>query len=84
MPLDEDKLDLIRSWGVGLQDDGRDELRAAGRAILLLADEVDRLNVELWNTRAGAAGGPPASEPPELARTLRERLSQRLHLRTGH
>jgi hypothetical protein len=51
-------------------------MRAAGRAIQLLIDEVEHLNVDLWNARAQAAAEPPA-EPaaphtPETA--LRSRL----------
>ncbi len=41
--LDEEKIELLRRWGVGLQSDERDELRAAGRAILLLIEEIERL-----------------------------------------
>jgi hypothetical protein len=34
--LDEEKLEMLRTWGEGLLNDGRDELRAAGRAISML------------------------------------------------
>ena len=72
--LDEQKLDLLRRWGEGLEHDGRDELRAAGRAILLLIEEIERLHVELWNVRAPT----PAREPEqqeELHGSLLERLT---------
>ena len=36
-----------------LADDPRPEVRAAGRAIHLLAKEVERLQVELWHARIG-------------------------------
>jgi hypothetical protein len=39
--LDEEKLEILRAWGEGLLNDGRDELRAAGRAILRLAEEIE-------------------------------------------
>ncbi len=49
--MDEDKLETLKRWGARLRNDGRDEVRAAGRAILMLADEVDRLRLELANAR---------------------------------
>jgi len=82
--LDEERLEILRKWGVGLSTDGREELRAAGKAITILVDEIDRLQVEVWHARADAASaGAPAtpapSEPDEAARqelttTLRDRL----------
>jgi hypothetical protein len=41
--LDEDKLEMLRTWGEGLLNDGRDELRAAGRAISMLVEEIESL-----------------------------------------
>ena len=32
--LDEQKLEMLKAWGDGLSSDKRDELRAAGKAIL--------------------------------------------------
>jgi hypothetical protein len=49
--LDEEKLEILRSWGVGLASDDREELRAAGKAITVLIEEIDRLQVDLWNAR---------------------------------
>ena len=70
-PLDDQKLEALRVWGEHLAEDGRDELRAAGRAILFLIAEVERLR-------------PPAPRPdaerdvvePELQAGLRGRLAQ--------
>jgi hypothetical protein len=64
--LDDEKLETLRSWGAGLSGDGRDELRAAGKAILILVEEIDRLQVDLWRRRDGVA---PVvdSEPPAPA-----------------
>ncbi len=70
-PLDEQKIDLLRRWGEGLERDGRDELRAAGRAIMLLIEEIERLHVELWNVRPS---GPVPED--ELHTSLLARLSQ--------
>lgn len=52
--LDEERLETLREWGAGLSTSARDELRAAGKAILMLVDEVDRLDADLWNARAAA------------------------------
>ena len=68
--LDEERLETLRAWGTGLSTNARDELRAAGKAILMLVDEIDRLEADLWNARADAkqaaaqiAAAQPASEP---------------------
>jgi hypothetical protein len=52
--LDEERLETLRNWGAGLSTNARDELRAAGKAILMLVDEIDRLEADLWNARAEA------------------------------
>lgn len=71
--LDAEKLDVLRAWGAGLAGDGREEVRAAGRAIVLLVEEIDHLYVELWHARDGSRAEP---EPPveNLERTLRSRI----------
>jgi hypothetical protein len=38
--LDEAKVETLRAWGDGLRTDPRDEVRAAGRAITMLVEEV--------------------------------------------
>jgi hypothetical protein len=70
--LDEEKLDVLRRWGEGLELDNREELRAAGRAILLLIEEIEQLHVDLWSERP-AAGATPAE--PELNSSLLTRLA---------
>lgn len=67
--LDEEKIELLRRWGDGLQHDERDELRAAGRAILLLIEEIERLHVERWSAAAEAD-----EEEVEIHTSLLERL----------
>ncbi len=86
--LDEERLETLRNWGAGLSMSARDELRAAGKAILMLVDEIDRLEADLWNARAAAkqAAAAAASEaareqapaaPPEpTAPPTRERSEQ--------
>jgi hypothetical protein len=49
--LDEAKVEMLRSWGEGLQTDPREEVRAAGRAITMLVEEIERLNIDLWHAR---------------------------------
>jgi hypothetical protein len=63
--LDAEQIEILRAWGAGLADDPRDEVRAAGKAITLLVDEIDRLNVDLWNLRASVPV--PVAEPVRAA-----------------
>jgi len=93
--LDDEKLETLRSWGTGLSADGRDELRAAGKAILILIDEIEQLQVDVWH--ASQEGGelvPPATASPASATsdgdgtssgldsTLRSRLGRLLPARS--
>jgi hypothetical protein len=83
--LDEEKLEMLRRWGEGLRQAGSDEFAAAGRAILMLIDEVEQLHVDLWHARQGVAEVASVAAPvaelardePRLAVTLRERLRLR-------
>jgi len=75
--LDEAKIETLRIWGDGLSGDPRDEVRAAGRAITLLVDEIERLNVDLWNERAHIKFAEPsaaADREPTLQRALQPRF----------
>ena len=54
--LDEERLEILRGWGVGLASDEREELRAAGKAITVLIEEIDRLHVDLWQARVEERG----------------------------
>jgi hypothetical protein len=78
--LDAEQIETLRAWGAGLATDEREEVRAAGKAITLLVDEIDRLMVDLWNLRAGGSRpdveveAPP--EAPSLGTTLRGRLAR--------
>jgi hypothetical protein len=65
--LDDEKLDTLRSWGTGLSADGRDELRAAGKAILILIEEIELLQVDVWHARHEGGVEPRATRPPPLA-----------------
>lgn len=91
--LDEERLEILRSWGVGLSSDSREELRAAGKAITILVEEIERLHVELWHAKE--APSPPTDEEsrPEaapapgssqaLATSLRDRIRAAISSR-GH
>ncbi len=65
--LDEEKLQALSRWSSSLQGDARAEVAAAGRAIAMLVEEVDRLQRLVRLTRAVDALSPPDTEPePEL------------------
>ena len=77
--LDEERLEILRTWGTGLSASDRDELRAAGKAIVMLIEEIDRLQADVWmageaavqraRIAAAATVAPPEPEPePEPAR----------------
>lgn len=61
-PLDEEKLQALSRWSASLQGDARTEVAAAGRAIAMLVEEVDRLQRLARRTRAVDALGPPEPE----------------------
>jgi hypothetical protein len=72
--LDEHKIDQLRRWGAGLANAEGDELRATGKAILLLIEEIEALHVDLWNAKTAFSAVAPVEEPEELHRSLAERL----------
>lgn len=90
--LDDEKLETLRGWGAGLAGDGRDELRAAGKAILILVEEIERLQVDVWHARETRLDGAESwigdrsepemdddpAEPESLDSTLKGRLSRLL------
>jgi hypothetical protein len=61
MGLDETKLEELRQWGEALREAPRDESAAAGRAILMLIDELERLRLRL---RLRPTGEQPARQDP--------------------
>ena len=83
--VDAEKLEILRRWGSGLQTDARAELAAAGRAIMLLIEEIERLHVLLWDKELYPDAplpllpehGTPAADAgarPGMLETLRSRL----------
>jgi hypothetical protein len=87
--LDAEKLAILRRWGAGLQTDGREEVSAAGRAILLLIEEIERLHVLVWDRRlypdvpvpppspASEAAADEGAAPQATYQALRDRLRRR-------
>lgn len=74
--LDEERIEMLRSWGEGLSTSDRDELRAAGRAILMLIEEIDHLEADVWHVRVAATQAPEQRSSQSLASTLRDRLAR--------
>jgi hypothetical protein len=80
--LDEDKINQLRAWGSGLAANGSDDLRATGKAILLLIEEIERLHIDLWNAKSAQEEDQPDPSDVEdqvqasMDRTLRARLSR--------
>ena len=64
--MTEEEFETLRSWGNSLTEDARPEVRAAGRAILLLASEVERLQVELWHAQLRVAPEPSLEHSPTV------------------
>jgi hypothetical protein len=87
--LDAEKIRLLDQWATGLQHDERPEVAAAGRAIVMLVEEVERLHVHLWDQKLNASREVPEAVAPaltpeepiagdhDLARSLRGRLRAR-------
>lgn len=86
--LDEAKIEQLRAWGSGLSADGGYELRAAGKAILLLIEEIERLHIDVWNAKATQEQDRPDRADGDdqleasMDRTLRSTLS-RIRSRTS-
>jgi hypothetical protein len=79
--LDEGKIDQLRAWGSGLAANGSDDLRATGKAILLLIEEIELLHIDLWNAKPAQEQERVRSDEDEhfedsMDRTLRARLSR--------
>ena len=86
MRLDEAKLEALRRWGQGLRGAPTEEHAAAGRAILMLIEEVERLHLELIRTREQSSRvDPPGAEAAEeTGAPLGSSLHRRLQRALGH
>ncbi len=74
--LDEERIEILRSWGLGLASDDREELRAAGKAITVLIEEIDRLQVDLWNAKVAQRELVEPLKASTQGGALRERLTR--------
>jgi hypothetical protein len=85
MRLDEDRLEALRRWGQALRQGNGEEVAAAGRAILMLIEEVDRLRLERRRTpeRLHSEERPDSNEPDEPSSTLQQRLHRVLRREPG-
>lgn len=69
--LDDEKLAQLRAWAETLLLDGRADMRAAARGLLMLADEVDHLRRagrtafagDIGSALAQRLGTEPAADP---------------------
>jgi hypothetical protein len=93
--LDAEKLQVLARWAAGLRTDEREELAAAGRAIELLIEEIERLHVLLWERQlypdpaappddgsvpaAETDGHPDVPADDDVAAAPRHRLLRRFH-----
>ena len=83
--IDAEKLDVLSQWASGLEHDERVEVAAAGRAILLLIEEIERLHVHSWDQQLYPVPAPvpdhaqstAAGPRPRLLETLRAQLRRR-------
>jgi hypothetical protein len=82
--LDEDKIDQLRHWGSGLANAEGDELRATGKAILLLIEEIEALHVDLWNAKTALEAPAPAEQDVRSATDLHRSLAARLRFSRGN
>jgi hypothetical protein len=85
--LDQERTEALRAWATGLTMDSREELRAAGKAITMLINEIERLRIDASRAREARnpslVGRSPSEDQPEtveavssqsLGTSLRERL----------
>lgn len=81
--IGSDELEQLRRWGEGLRGDPREEVAAAGRAIVLLVDEVERLAVNAWNERLYGPIAETVERPAPARSTADASMSLLQRLRLG-
>jgi hypothetical protein len=74
--LDEERLEILRSWGIGLASDDREELRAAGKAITVLIEEIDRCRSTSGMREPSSASRASHSSLLPQGVALRDRLAR--------
>lgn len=89
MRLDEERLETLRRWGHGLMQAESEERAAAGRAILMLLEEIHRLQIELRRTQQELSQSVASSSNEnvevleEPVSTLQERVHRMLRRDSG-
>lgn len=80
MRLDESELEELRQWAHALRTAGSEESAAAGRAILLLLEELERVRLELRlaGSRAELEDHPVEEVDPGASAPVSSTLQQRL------
>jgi hypothetical protein len=74
--LEDDQVEELRAWAQGLAADSDAEVRAAGKAIVLLADDLRAARSALHEERLlRRAFEDQAGESAEIEDTLRERIT---------
>jgi hypothetical protein len=83
--VEDSQVDELRRWADGLRKDGRPEVRAAAKAILLLSDDLLAARSQLLEERLirQALEERDAAEEAQLPADLLGRLRTFLHMRRG-
>lgn len=82
--VDDGQVEELRRWAQGLSTDSRPEVKAAARAITMLADDLQAARSQLLEERLireALEGRQDDEEAAELERDLRTRVFQRLSRR---
>lgn len=82
--VDDGQVEELRRWAQGLSTDTRPEVKAAARAITMLADELEAARSQLLEERMireALEARQADEEAAEMERDLRTRLFQRLYRR---
>jgi hypothetical protein len=74
--LDDEKIEALHAWGDRLAEDDREDVRAAGRAILALVEEVTSLRRALSHEGMSLLSASARDSDADLQSGLRARLSQ--------
>ena len=83
--LDATEIEQLKGWAISLAANGNDELRAAGKAILLLIEEIESSRVEgdgeapVKRSQQEASADVDDLGEATMDRTLRSRLSRIRH-----
>ena len=80
--VDDGQVQELRRWAQGLSTDPRPEVKAAAKAITMLADDLEAARSQLLEERMireALEGRLADEEAVEMERDLRTRLFQRLY-----